>query len=256
MHRTVLAIAILLAALLAVAAVAETNPFLEAGIPAATRTWSGPDYERTVEVLTAGKVPLPRFADPQGAALLQRMTSTDNLSLQRDKSVSMSGRLQDFLQVQQGTGNLLSLYLEAKEGDYRSELAHTAAFLLHASAQGVDLVEEMIPMLPQDEKLATRMEGRKKMNDGMTSIFVGAEQMLAEQNGFSADDLSVLLDAMADTLPRLKKCFSPDVRIELRKKLETDKARFKKDEDSRRLDRMIGELGGRDGGSSPAKPGG
>jgi hypothetical protein len=49
---------------------------------------------------------------------------------------------------------------------------------------------------------------------------------------------------MTSTLPRLKKGFPPDVRIELRKKLETDKARFKKDEDAHRLDQMIGELGG------------
>ena len=87
------------------------------------------------------------------------------------------------------------------------------------------------------------MEGLKQMNEGLTSVFVGSEQMLAEQNGFSAEDLSVLLDAMAQTLPRIKKGFPPDVRIELRKKLETDKARFKKDEDARRLDQMLAELG-------------
>ncbi|HEX4961235.1 MAG TPA: hypothetical protein VF173_10390 [Thermoanaerobaculia bacterium] len=243
MHRSSLAIAILFAAPVAVAAMAETNPFLEAGIPAATRTWSGPDYERAVEVLTAGKVPLPRLADPQGAALLRRATSTDNLSLQSDKSVPLAARLQDFLQVQQGVSKLLSLYLVAKDGGYRPELARVAAFLLHSSAQGVDLVEEMIPTFPKDEKYATRMEGLKKMNEGLTSIFVGAEQLLAEQNGFSAEDLSLLLDVMASTLPRLKKGFPPDVRIELRKKLETDKARFKKDEDAHRLDQMIAELG-------------
>jgi hypothetical protein len=96
MHRTILAIAILLASHLAVAAVAETNPFLEAGTPAATRVWSGPDYERTLAVLIDGKVPLPRLADPQGAALLQRMTSPENLSLQRDKSLLLSVRLVDF----------------------------------------------------------------------------------------------------------------------------------------------------------------
>jgi hypothetical protein len=67
--------------------------------------------------------------------------------------------------------------------------------------------------------------------------------MLAEQNGFSAEDLSVVLDAMASTLPRIKTGFPPDVRIELRKKLETDKARFKKAEDTHRLDQMIAELG-------------
>jgi hypothetical protein len=81
------------------------------------------------------------------------------------------------------------------------------------------------------------------MNKGMTSVFGGAEQLLAEHNGFSAEELSILLDAMASTLPRLKKGFPPHVRLELRKKLETDKTQFKKDEDTRRLDQMIGELG-------------
>jgi hypothetical protein len=41
------------------------------------------------------------------------------------------------------------------------------------------------------------MEGLRKMNEGLTTVFVGAEEMLAEQNGFSAEDLSILLDAMA-----------------------------------------------------------
>jgi hypothetical protein len=242
MHRTVLAIAILLAALLAVAAVAETNPFLEAGIPPATRTWSGPDYKRTIEVLTAGKVPLPRFADPQGAALLRRMTSTDNLSLQRDKRVPLSARLQDFLQVQQEANELLGLYLAAKEGYYRPEFVSVMVFRLHSSAQGADLFEELAPTFPRDEMYATRTEALKLMNEGLNMVFAEAELMLTEP--FSAEDLSVLLDAMASTLPRLKKCFPPDARIELRKKLETDKARFKKDEDAKRLDQMIGELGG------------
>jgi hypothetical protein len=245
MHRSILAIAILLAAYLAVAAVAETNPFLEAGIRAATRTWSGSDYERTVEILAAGKVPLPRFADPQGAALLQRVTSADNLSLQRDKSVPLVWRLQDYMEVEKGASALFTLYFRAvtREERYRPELARFAAFVLPAAAQGVELSEEIISTIPRDENYAKRMEGPRKINERMTTIFGIAEGMLAERKGFSAEDQSVLLDAMADTLPRLKKAFTPDVRIELRKKLEADKARFKKDEDARRLDQMIGELG-------------
>ncbi|HEV7504649.1 MAG TPA: hypothetical protein VGS07_07045 [Thermoanaerobaculia bacterium] len=243
MHRSILVIALLLAAHLSTAAVAETDPFLEAGIPAATRPWSGPDYERTVEILTAGKVPLPKFSNPQGAALLRRMTSLDNLSLERDPNLPLSTRMPDFLQLEQAVGKLITLYGDANEGDYRSELAHITAFVLHSSALGVDLVEEFMPTLVRDETYAARMEGLKKMNEGMTTIFVSAEQMLAEENSFSEDDLSVLLDAMATTLPRLKQGFPPEVGIELRKKLVADKARFKKDEDARRLDRMIGELG-------------
>jgi hypothetical protein len=86
------------------------------------------------------------------------MASTDNLSLQRDKNVPLSARMQDFLQVQQATGKLLSLYLGAKGGGYRPELARLMAFILHSSAQGVDLVEEFMPTLARDEAYASRME--------------------------------------------------------------------------------------------------
>ncbi len=44
---------------LPLAAAAQTDPFLEAGVPATTRVWSGPDYQRAAEVLTAGKVRSP-----------------------------------------------------------------------------------------------------------------------------------------------------------------------------------------------------
>jgi hypothetical protein len=43
-------IAILFAAHLAAAAGAQTNPFLEAGVPATSRVWTGPDYTRAAEV--------------------------------------------------------------------------------------------------------------------------------------------------------------------------------------------------------------
>lgn len=244
MSRSILAIAILFAAHLTVAAGAQTNPFLEAGVPATSRIWTGPDYTRAVEVLSAGKVPLPRFVDPQGAAILDRMTSTENFSLQRNKDVTLSLRLQDFLQIQQGATRLLSLYVNAKDLDYRPELTRLAAFILHSSAQGVDLAQEFTPTIPKDDTYTTRMEGLKKMNDGLTRVFVGTEQMLSERNNLAPDDLSILLEAMATTLPRIKTVFPADVRIELRKKLEADKARFQKEEDVRRLDRMIGELGG------------
>lgn len=242
----ILAIALLLSAHFAAAAMAaDSNPFLEAGIPAAGREWGGPDYVRTAEILGAGKVTLPRYSDPKGAALLQRMTSTDNFSLHRNKSIALSVRMEDFLQVQQGANSLLKLYLNAtvQGTDYKPEMARLAAFVLHSSALGVDLVEEMLPTLPRDEKYETRMAGLKQMNSGLTTIFVGSEQMLTPRNGFSAEELSVLLEAMARTLPRLKQAFPPEYRIELRKKLEADRVRFKADEDIRRIDAMIRELG-------------
>ncbi|HMJ66510.1 MAG TPA: hypothetical protein VK615_14285, partial [Candidatus Binatia bacterium] len=86
------------------------------------------------------------------------------------------------------------------------------------------------------------MDGLKKMNSGLTTVFVGAENSLAEQKFYSADDLSLLLKAMSETLPRVRNAFSPDYRIELRKKLTSHKSSFKKKEDLRYIDEMLREL--------------
>jgi hypothetical protein len=97
MRHFILAAALGLA--LPLAAAAQPDPFLEAGVPAATRVWSGPDYQRAAEILTAGKVPLPKLSDPQGAALLRRVTSRDNLALLGDKSLPLTARMDDFIQI-------------------------------------------------------------------------------------------------------------------------------------------------------------
>jgi hypothetical protein len=242
MRTLLLASATLLAAHLAVAQ-APPDPFLAAGIPAVSRAWSGPDYQRAAAVLAAGKVPLPRLSDPQGAALLGRMTSLENLALERDPKLSLQARLEDFIPLQQGASSLLKQYLAAgARGGFRPETARLAAFLVRSSALGLELVTEMIPTVPKDEKYATRMAGVKQMNDGMTSVFVGCEQMLTPSNHFAPEDLSILLAAMAETLPRVKKTFSADFSVELRRKLEADRPRFKAPEDVRRIDAMIAAL--------------
>ena len=222
----------------------QPDPFLAAGIPAVSRAWTGPDYQRAAEILAAGKVSLPRLSDPRGAALLGRMTSLENLALERDPKLSLQSRLEDFVPLQQGASSLLKQYLAAgARGGFRPETARLAAFLVRSSAQGLELVTEMIPTVPKDEQYAKRMAGVKQMNDGMTSVFVGCEQMLAPSNHFAPEDLSILLAAMAETLPRVKKTFAADFRVELRRKLEADRPRFKAPEDARRIDAMIAALG-------------
>jgi len=242
MRTLLLASAILFSSHLAVAQ-PQPNPFLAAGMPAVSRAWSGTDYQRAAEILAAGKVPLPRLSDPQGAALLGRMTSLQNLALERDSKLPLQSRLEDFVPLQQGASSLLKQYLAAgARGGFRPETARIAAFLVRSSALGLELVTEMIPTVPKDEHYATRMAGVKQMNDGMTTVFVGCEQMLTPSNHFAPEDLSILLEAMAETLPRVKKTFSADYRVELRKKLEADRPRFKAPEDARRIDAMIAAL--------------
>lgn len=118
------------------------------------------------------------------------------------------------------------------------------AFLLRTSAVGLDLTDEFLPTIPKDDKYATRMDGLKTVKSGLTTVFVGAEVSLTESNGFSSKDRSLLLEAMAATLPTLKRAFAPDYRVELQQKLRTDRAKFTDSNDVLRLDAMVRELDG------------
>jgi len=215
------------------AARAQSNRFLEAGIPTADREWLGSDYERTVQIFSAGKVALPRFSDPQGTALLRRMTSTENFSFHRNKSLPLRQRMDDFLKMSREVPALLELYLSEPRigGGPHQEVAALLAFVLQMSALSVELSDEW---LPADSKTNPDMR--------MAGLFLSTEQMLTEQQDLFGDDLSVILKAMESTLPRIKKKLSQDSRVELRKKLEADKARFSKPEDVERLNSMIREL--------------
>jgi hypothetical protein len=223
---------------------AEPSPFLAAGIPAPSREWHGSAYEQAAQILASGSVALPRLSDAQGAALLQRITSTANFSYHRIRDVPIQARIEDYVRLLQGTNSILKLYYEAAiEGqDFYTEMATLMAFLLHVSALGVELADELIPTIPQDDTYAARMEGLRRMNSGLTSVFVGAETTLTESHIYSPEDLSIVLDAMARTLPRIKKAFPPDYRIALRQKLQADKMKFTAPADIRNFDEMIREL--------------
>lgn len=223
---------------------ATTNAFVEAGIPASSREWLGSDYTLAAKILSAGKVALPRFSEAQGNVLLRRLTSTENFPFYRNSKLPIESRISDFANLLDGANLILLLYVKAanKGEDVHKEAAHMMAFLLHTGALGTELIDQFMPTIPRDDKYSIRMDGLKKMRTGMTGLFVGAENSLSERTYYSSDDLSVLLQAMVRTLPRIKTAFSADYRAELRKKLESHKSRFKSRDDLGRLDKMLVEL--------------
>ena len=245
----------LLAALalsLAQPAIAQTDkidtpsPYVKAGIPAPSRAWTGADYTKAVNVLASGASPLPRFSDSNGAAVLNRMTAVENFDFYRSPSVPLQTRLGDYINFMQGANTLLKLYVYSPRdsaGKTQPEIAALLAYLLRIAAVGLDLADEFMPTVPRDEKYATRVEGVKKMQAGFTMTFAGAELTLTENNSLSAADRSLVLKAMADTLPTLQRAFQPDYKQELRQKLEADREKLSGAEDRRLLDAMIGQLG-------------
>ena len=124
-----------------------------------------------------------------------------------------------------------------------TELAQQFAFLLRSSAITVQLLDELIPTFPKDEKLPVRMEGLKGAYSSLTTMYAGAETSLSEKRFYSANDLSLLLDAMAETVPTVKKAFLPDYKIELRKQMELHRAEFPRPQDKQDIQKVIDTLG-------------
>ena len=243
-------LSVLLVALIFGASVAHAgnvNGFasVEAGIPALSREWSGADYAQAAQVLAAGKLPLPRLTDEQGRLFLQRLTSEENFSLYRNRSLPIQQRMEGFFKLMGGANAIAKQYMAAanKGLDVHREIAQQLAFLLHVTAVSVQLIDEFLPTVPKDEQYPVRMAGLKQTYSGLTTAFVGAETSLSETRFYSPDDLTILLNAMSETLPAVKKAFSPDYKIELRKKLESHRSAFPRAEDTQNIQRMIDELG-------------
>jgi hypothetical protein len=218
--------------------------YLNAGIAAPSRMWVGADYARAAQVFGQGQIALPRYADDAGAKVMGRLVSLDNFHFYRLKSVPIESRFVDYVSLIQGLSSVLNTYVsKIREGERSlSELASLLAFTLHTSALGLDLADEFVPTIPKDNNYAARMAGLKKMHSGIVTIFGGAESVLADDSGVSPADRTLVVNAMATTLPVLKQAFPPDFRIEIRKRLEKSRSILKLAGDRDAVDRMLKEL--------------
>ena len=85
-------------------------------------------------------------------------------------------------------------------------------------------------------------KGMGQMRSGMTSIFSGAEKSLSETKFYTSDDRSMILVAMAETLPKISQAFSADFAKELRQRLEELRPKYPSPADSRAFDSMLDTL--------------
>ena len=221
------------------------STLVEAGIPALSREWTGEDYLQVSKVLAQGRLPLPRVADETGRRFIQRLTDIENLSLFQNRTLPLQNRMPNFLSLMQAAGAISKQYLAASNQgiEVHEELALQQAFELRVAATGMELMEEFVPTIPKDEKYEVRMAGVKQAISGLTSMYVGAEMSLSETRLYTPADLTVLLKAMAETLPVVQKAFSADYRLELRRKMEAHQAAFPGAEDAKMLQQIIAALG-------------
>jgi hypothetical protein len=222
------------------------NSFVDAGIPAASRMWMGQDYVITQKILTSGKVKPPRYSDPKGAELLDRMTSLENLAFSKYKEIPLNLRYHNFLQILQATTAIETLYYAAGanyEDVPPKEESRFVAFMLYVAEVGAKLLPEQMSVIPHDDHYAENLERQKRALSGMADLFLAAEVCLSHRTHFSEEQLSHILLAMKETLPGLLSSFKSDFRAELRKELVRRRSEFKSEADIQNIESMIRTLG-------------
>jgi hypothetical protein len=242
--RVLVAISLVAVLFAAPPATSDSNPYLEAGIPATDRLWAGPDYERAAAVLQTGAVPMPLYSDPDGADVLNRLFSVENFSLSRNESLPIEPRLNDIQSIASGMGSIMKLYIAAanRGENPHAEAVGCMAFMLHVGAEMILRFDEFVSGMPDFESQPNRVEGRRIFRRGIATLFSGAEISLSETFLYAAEDISLLLQAMADTLPVLKTVFSDDFREEIKIKLVEDRDRMSDPADIANINRMLQEL--------------
>ena len=222
----------------------EAKPSQEAGIPPVDRVWRGEDYQKMVAAVKSSAVALPTLQDKAGAALLKRITSAENLEFNGNKKLPIKERLPDFMGKLQSTSVLLRLY--GTEAQKRPALhAEVTMFLVHGinlGALGPELMDEFLPTVPKDDKYQNRMEGVAKVKAGMAEMFTGVETSLSEVNFYRPGDFSLMLEAMAATVPRYAPVLSAEAKAAMVKRMSALKTRFKRESDLKCLDTILGAL--------------
>lgn len=223
---------------------ADEAKLIEAGIPAFSREWTGDDYVRVAEILTSGKVSLPQLSSDEGKSFLKRLTSTENFSLHRNQTLPLGVRMEDTMKVIGGTNQIIKRYAAAagRGQNVHAEIAQMMAFAIRTAAIAIQLIDEFMLTVPKDDSYEVRLSGLKQMNRGMMQVFTGAEISLSETKFYSPEDLSLLLEAMAEVMPVAKKAFPTDFRLEFRKKLESRQKAFSGEKDTQNLEKLIKEL--------------
>ena len=207
---------------------------------ASDREWNGADYLAVQKAIQKNPSLLPLMRQRRWNTFLFRLTNTENFSFNRNKDLPIGNRLNDYIQIQESTNAILKIYvnLASQGSDLHAETAAILSFTLRVGALGIDLVNEFLPTIPKDDTYEVRMQGLKKMNEGLATCFAGAEISLNETTFYLDGEIAQILQAMHDTLPTFKTVFTPEYTQELAQKLERHRKTFK-GENLKRIEEMI-----------------
>lgn len=197
------------------------DEYIQSGVPASDRPWSGEDMARAADRLMAlarqdqGK--LPRFASKRSGELFARITARKNLDLYRNRSLPLAARLPDALKYTESLNQMAKTYLSSflKGATGGGEVIELLGAELRLMVVLMESIDEFLPTIPKDDpNYAVRMGGLRQMKEGLATVVMGSLQTLTEKDTYRADERLKLLGYMKETIPAILPRLLPGTRKE------------------------------------------
>jgi hypothetical protein len=219
--------------------------YIQKGMPAYDRDWSGEDMVSASNVLTSianeDLRQLPRYRSERSGEVFARIISPENLSIFQNGTLPLRTRLSLVSRHIAGLNQISKLYLKGlieRATDGREGVELLGAVLRTAAVMG-PILDEFLPTLDRnDPSYKTRMAGLEKMKKGMAEIVAGGLQTLTDRETYRTEDLIRAASLMKETFPRILAKVTPGSRLETLVRLEN----LAKDPDLKDLEPAIREL--------------
>lgn len=214
--------------------------YTDAGCKPANQVWSASDYETFVALLISGKVPLPQPSDSDGAKLLSRLCSEENLLFCTDKNATLGsrfGRIRGILMVLAEVQKHI-LNITDKERRVGPVFAMTTAFSLRVQMQAIRLSKEY-----QGEAQGEMKQWIAKFYTACGAMMARSHKILATDGFSSPEHYSLLLSAIADSAPDFASIMSANQRRDAAKSFQAVRAKFASTQDMKAIDEIVSALG-------------
>jgi hypothetical protein len=201
--------------------------YIRLGLAAPDREWSGVDMAEAEKVLASlaskGYGQFPRYQSERSGDVFARMTSPQNLSLFRNRSVPLDARFPLAMEYLRASNQISKLYYAAflKAAARDSEIVELMGAMFRVTAVMFELVDEFLPTIKKDDPTyQVRMQGLEGMKQALGSVVAGGLLTLTDRRSVRSSELARLVGYMQETFPLIVPQLPPGVRVETLIRLE------------------------------------
>ncbi|ATC62943.1 hypothetical protein CMV30_02620 [Nibricoccus aquaticus] len=218
-----------LALLLALCSVTfATDPYTEAGFPAADREWTAADYTKASELIQQKKLPLPTLRKDDSSALFWRMANSLNFDRLGNKELPYETRLETYRTYAKALQSIYDAYLtELKSGaSVGTEIDHLVAAMLYLTRHLVLITEDQLSKIPRARLTPETLDSLKKTKAAIAEQFFVVDRLLDEKYASKDRSYTVLLNATEDCLRTASNALSDEARADLHRRFEIRHGEF------------------------------